>query len=475
MTLSHCWGSAEFLKLTAESVGQLSEGVYVSSLPQTFQDAAKIAKKLGVQYLWIDSLCIFQDSDEDWQREASMMGDVYKGALCNIAATASADSNGGCFRTREPRLLEPCIITTEYTNHANDEYHVQESEYLQKILHSGQPLLRRGWVVQERVLPSRILHFGEFQVFWECRTEDACETYPSGLLPRMYKTSDCLKRQSRLVINTNAHIQPGTQNFEIFCKDAYYFWWKIVETYSQCNLARAGDKLVAISGLAKEVYTALGRHDEYLAGLWRRNILSQLLWTCGSYETLGVRPEHYRAPTWSWASLDGNIHMPTTRDPNPNLYITLIDVKVGCLTENAFGQVENGCIRLRGPLLTVTFEEKPTEDPLPGFETHYDAFINGQQTGEHANPRMDVDGVITHPLHFMPFYVDTNPDGPFVIQGLLLQSTRRVKGEFRRCGIFDIYGEAMTLVGWPSWTGIQNQDWLEYEDTNGREYTISIR
>src|SRR2546429_7258411 len=110
------------------------------------------------------------------------------------------------------------------------------------------------------------------------RSEDACETYPSGLLPTMYNTSHCLKRQSWLASSINAHIQPGT-----LCQDAYSFWWKIIEIYSQCNLTRKEDKLVAISGLAKEVYTALGGHDEYLAGLWRRNLLSQLLWACISF------------------------------------------------------------------------------------------------------------------------------------------------------------------------------------------------
>lgn len=475
MTLSHCWGSAQFLKLTTGSVEQLSMGIYLSSLPQTFQDAAKIAKRLGVQYLWIDSLCIFQDSVEDWQRESSMMGDVYKGALCNIAATASADSSGGCFRKREPRLLEPCTITTGYTNHSNNEYHIRENDYLRNILHCRQPLFHRGWVVQERVLPPRVLHFGETQVFWECRTEDACETYPSGLLPTTYNTSDCLKRQNWLTSTTNAHTQPGTQNFQILCEDVYSFWWKIIVAYSQCNLTREEDKLVAISGLAKEVYTAFEGHNEYLAGLWRRNILYQLLWTCGSFSTLGVRPEHYRAPTWSWASLDGNIHKPTSRDPRPNLYVTLIDVQVDCSTENAFGQVKTGYIRLRGPLLTVTFEEKEADDPLEGQETYYDAFLNGQQTGENAQPRIDVDGVIAHPLHFMPFYADSNPEGPYVIRGLLLQSTGIAKGQFRRCGILNIFDKAMTLTGWPSWTSIQNQDWLEYEEANGSEYTISIR
>jgi hypothetical protein len=369
-------------------------------------------------------------------------------------------------------LVEPCIITTEYTDHFNNEYHIQQHNYLQNILYGDEPLLRRGWVVQELVLPPRVLHFGKRQVFWECRTENTCETYPLGLLPTMYNTSHCLKRQSRLAHNINARNQLGTHNFEMLYEDVYCYWWKIVETYSQCNLTREEDKLVAISGLAKEVYTALGGHDEYLAGLWRRNILSQLLWFIGGgWRTYGVRPERYRAPSWSWASIDGRISIPAHTNPtNLNFLVTLIDAHVDHSTENAFGQVKNGYIRLCGPLLTITFEEKEPDDEL--MDSEYDAFLNGQQT-EDVSPQMDVDGLIANHLHFMPFYVESSQNGPYALRGLLLQSTGKAKGQFRRCGVLILHDKAMA-TGWPSWTRIQNDNWLEYEEVTRNEYTISI-
>jgi hypothetical protein len=85
----------------------------------------------------------------------------------------------------------------------------------------------------------------------------------------------------------------------------------------------------------------------------------------------------------------------------------------------------------------MTFEEKDIEDPLEGQETHFDGFINGQRTGNHAQPRMDVDSVVALRLQFIPFYVDYN-EGPCHIQGLLLQSTGMAKGQFTRCSVFDI-------------------------------------
>jgi Heterokaryon incompatibility protein (HET) len=165
MTLSHCWGSAKFMTLTNESSQQLYRGVHISTLPRTFQDAAMIAKRLGVDYLWIDSLCIFQDSKEDWCKESSTMGDVYKGALCNIAASVSGDSNDGCTRHRDPRLITPCTVTTGFTDHINDQYHIRVGGALSAVLFANQPLFTRGWIVQERILSARVLHFGERQLF----------------------------------------------------------------------------------------------------------------------------------------------------------------------------------------------------------------------------------------------------------------------------------------------------------------------
>jgi hypothetical protein len=185
MTLSHCWGSAQFLKLTVETSQRLSEGVPLHELPQTFQEAVRVVKRFGVQFLWIDSLCIFQDSESDWQAEAATMADVYKGAFCNIAATASENSQEGLFRSRNPRDISCCVVTTHYTDHANDTYHLMQFDhrhhYIDRFLYSNQPLLTRGWVVQERLLAPRVLHFGKYEAFWECHEDIYSETYPHGV------------------------------------------------------------------------------------------------------------------------------------------------------------------------------------------------------------------------------------------------------------------------------------------------------
>jgi len=107
MILSHCWGNAKFFKLTPAWHGRLSNGVPNSLLANTFQDAMYVAEQSGASYIWIDSLCIIQDSLEDWHQESVTMCDFYKGSLCTIAAAASSSSEeGGILRTR-PAVYQP--------------------------------------------------------------------------------------------------------------------------------------------------------------------------------------------------------------------------------------------------------------------------------------------------------------------------------------------------------------------------------
>jgi hypothetical protein len=172
VTLSHCWGQNKIKRLLEENLDQMKKTIRVAELPKTFQDAIAVTRKLGIQYLWIDSLCIIQDNQEDWARESSIMGLIYKNGYCNIAAAAASDGTQGCFQQRDPLLAQPCRVTLDRelkrfglkTGLYNLVPHTLWEQGLSKA-----PLLKRGWVVQERVLARRVLHFGRNQLFWECQ------------------------------------------------------------------------------------------------------------------------------------------------------------------------------------------------------------------------------------------------------------------------------------------------------------------
>lgn len=117
------------------------------------------------------------------------------------------------------------------------------------------PLASRGWAVQERFLPRRTLHFTKQEVFWECHEMIVSETFPSEI-PLSIKLHILL--QKRLI-----------------CSE---IWTRIVREYSRCKLTLSRDRLVAISGLAR--LSAGESGDEYVAGMWRKDLELQLCWCC---------------------------------------------------------------------------------------------------------------------------------------------------------------------------------------------------
>ncbi|CCD49581.1 hypothetical protein BofuT4_P096890.1 [Botrytis cinerea T4] len=180
-TLSHCWGDSDILKLTISNLESFKAGISLEQLPKTFIEAIFVARKLSIPYIWIDSLCIIQDSDDDWQTESVSMEDVYGNSILNIMATVSKNSHEGLSRSRDPKMLELCpAIQSKWEDAENDLFYLFNKEIWNDRLYSG-PLLKRGWVLQERVLSPRSLHFCDSELLWECREMASCETYPAGL------------------------------------------------------------------------------------------------------------------------------------------------------------------------------------------------------------------------------------------------------------------------------------------------------
>lgn len=175
IALSHRWGQPGDHKESCayrcniDSLGSLLEGIDFTKLPKTFQDAVTVARRLEIQFLWIDSLCIIQDDPLDWQREAQEMQSVYSSAYFTIAATAAKDSSSGFLtveKTSQPTAVFHPALGLYFSQHIDDfKSYVEEAE-----------LNQRGWVLQERALSRRTLHFSSAQTFWECGQGIHCET-----------------------------------------------------------------------------------------------------------------------------------------------------------------------------------------------------------------------------------------------------------------------------------------------------------
>ena len=363
-TLSHCWGSSKLITLTSDSEAGLRQGIEISTLSRTFQEAVEVSRKLGVWYLWIDSICIFQDSRADWEKESAMMGEVYRNSACNIGATGSFNSDGGLFHDRNPGDILPLSFETNWSPETNiqgwgsdrfelnDNYTIFEKDFWNKELSSA-PLLSRGWVVQERLLCSRMLHFGTRQILWECLELDASEVYPNG------RPDQDLAKHNLSDSSTYKPLKPLVDSNSIADKPPesipwYHFgvWKKVIYLSAASNLTKSSDKLVALSGVAKSM---LVPQDQYLAGLWKTHIFGFLFWKVpDGRQSNGERSKRitpYVAPTWSWASLDAVIDYGFYS--LYAIFIKIIETHVELASSDPTGQVLSGFLRLTGPLFSL--------------------------------------------------------------------------------------------------------------------------
>ncbi|KAM5354641.1 hypothetical protein ACJ41O_001288 [Fusarium nematophilum] len=329
--MSYRWGSNDQSRLLTGNINTLCQGSPIAELPKTFRDAIVVARTLGVRYLWIDALCIIQDSQEDWEHESASMGSIYANALCNIAASASDGPDGGLFRQRDPDNLHLGYVRAAPLSDTRlQTYHLIDGVYSDWQLRHA-PLFRRGWVFQERMLAARVIYFAEEQVFWECCDAHNCEAFPAGI-PFATTSKDQLLRLLAEDVNATA-------------KHAVIREWNhAVQGYSQCQFTRDSDKLPAFAGIAS--YFGFVLRDDYVFGMWRPRIIDQLGYVVE--EPAMKRGLAYRAPSWSWASLDGPIMSPQAFEQQPpKERFTHISVEGDGL--------HLGQLRLRGVLTRATY------------------------------------------------------------------------------------------------------------------------
>ncbi|KAF7505280.1 hypothetical protein GJ744_001067 [Endocarpon pusillum] len=294
-----------------------------------------VARRFSIRYLWVDSLCIIQDSKEDWERESSTMRHVYANSSCNICATASSNPSEGLFRARQNNIIQPGLMIMKTDSTTNKYYIINNGYWDSQVTRTV--LNKRGWVFQERLLAPRILHFARHQLFWECFTENKCEVYPVGIpLHRPLK--------SFKPIFTEATQKEGALSMDALC-----LWHRLIKEYTNCALTRSSDRLAALAGLARLFQDATG--DEYLYGLWRSRLAESMHW-----QPLSPMTKHsceYLSPSWSWASGIGSV---TISAPDSH-FITVLDARSHSSSFDITGQLLRGFIKIKGPVVRATCVE----------------------------------------------------------------------------------------------------------------------
>jgi len=298
VALSHCWGRAsDHLQTTLDNLDEHTAKIDIASLSRTFQDAVAICQRLGVAYLWIDSLCIVQDDHEGKAAEIERMESIFQGATLTISAMSARDGRGGCWIPRE-RVFEIPINATQSVKLAfrrvrepSTEHAAFLTEFADEFLRTEYPLSTRKWALQERVLSRRVIHFTDSELVWECRTRSSCE---------------CRDLDNKRFRSTQQKVYDALNRPQPDRRELIREWLKLLEAYSRGDLTRETDALPAIAGLARK-FSDKGLGD-YFAGLWTNQLAKSLCWFSRPWANdlkENIRAATYVAPSWSWASIRG--------------------------------------------------------------------------------------------------------------------------------------------------------------------------
>lgn len=348
--LSYVWGPSQNNVTTAQNYAAYLKGIDIASLAKTIQDAIWVTRKLSVQYLWVDSLCIIQDSDSDKLHEIGRMDSIYGFAYVTIVAcnTSTCDESFLASTSGDPDN-ELNISELPFGSKGRVQLLAVESDSSPCFESKGRVIDKRAWTFQEQFMSQRMLLFTRYQLLWVCSKTNGQD---GGWIVK--ESQDISRRKIRTPDQAD--------------------WMKICAEYSGRALSDPLDKLPALSSIAS--YFSLLNEDRYAAGLWQSQLNEQLCWYTSS-SMASRRPEQWRAPSWSWASVEGVIEFEYIQKNPPIIRLPAVFSIVDCHThllspETPFGQVTSGFLKVRGRLLFPTVRLLPEDgiiDPTPAGKT----------------------------------------------------------------------------------------------------------
>ncbi|KAI0823231.1 heterokaryon incompatibility protein-domain-containing protein [Trametes gibbosa] len=383
LALSYVWGEDQPHKTTTANLSSYqTEGLDTLRLPQTIRDAIHIAHALGFQYLWLDTLCIIQDSDEDKRHELALMHRIYRDAFLTIVAASATKVSEGFLQERAmavphsefmetdlPDLAVPFICPPSSHNaptgsatddaptrrvgtvHLSPLFSSRAGE-IKPYNHSWEPISTRAWCLQEYLMSPRALLFTSQTLQFRCHT---ATQNVGGSFYHAAPPTPIVRGERRL---PDALFLPAPPPVGWHGSSArlvvYEAWLRVVQDYTRCALSYPADKLPACGALAAEFQRVL--RAEYVAGLWRDSLVNDLLWQAQISRDAEGSPRvrqavGYRAPSWSWAAVEGEVTMRLPgvgQDPLCEVVRCTVQLKDA---DVPFGQVVGGSIVLRAAVI----------------------------------------------------------------------------------------------------------------------------
>lgn len=364
VTLSHRWGKHQPAQLLRENLEILRQGVHMDYLPRLFQEAVAVTKRLKYRYLWIDSLCIVQDDWRDWNIQASKMADIYSNSQVCIAASDTEDGNCSFLTPSGVEKYKSYGIES-YLGLGGDETFVRKAihdhdwEYdpMTKIttgrIKNSSLLSKRTWAFQELLLGKRVLRFLARDVEFHCGhgTRCACRHYDYWCQPKPLESLMFNVASLRLPWVGCDEMSPYPSGPSADKWAPRDLWHVLVEKYSGLEVTKGTDVLPALSGIAKSCLLVRPKGEEYFAGIWRTTFVRDLMWTRANPRVdFKARPVAYRAPSWSWVSINERVCF-TQCDLCDVLLTDLVSADSNLKGDNVFGEIVGGHALLRGPVI----------------------------------------------------------------------------------------------------------------------------
>jgi len=367
LTLSHCWGAnmPSSAKTLASTLQDNLVSIPWEGLTQTFRDAVAMTERLGYTHIWIDSLCILQDSKADWEAEAAVMGQVYANCDLMLSADGAPEGSIGLFRSAQisskpwqPSGVDGTIL--DALRFAYIKHHRTFGQMVQMFVSPDEwaqlcPLNTRAWCYQEWRLAPRIIRFGMDELHWDCQRGGLCQCGAFGDIPFPTERAQMYNAETAAVFKSRMEKEQ--------------LWDQSITGYSERSLTVWTDRLPALSGLAKRFLprcldsttatleeTQFDKIDlgSYLAGLWFQYLSRGLCWSADYRPGIRVStPDRYVAPSWSWLSVSGQVQVITPKDFEP--VADVISAKCTPTSKiNTMGAISYGEVVLRAKVISLS-------------------------------------------------------------------------------------------------------------------------
>jgi hypothetical protein len=315
-TLSYCWGTEPSTKLTSSTLPLFEQALAMDSLDATVYDTISVIRGLGIEFLWIDALCIVQNDPHDKDLQMAKMRYIYEHSIVTLVTTHTSSVTQGFLSSRDVKYV-PVSFGGHSLSSIASYRQVPENLYLSKSGVTEEKVLAgpwsyRAWTMQEGLLPNRLLYYSSTEIVWKCCEATYFERGPidrsGGEVVRQIIDEGITDFwSSDLFTKTKSLRRYLSMQDSDYRHEEHRLWYEIVKEYSPRLLGKSSDRLIALSGLA-ETYATILVGDEYLAGLWRMDMIRGLLWRTPQAKLLGAVEAQcssrmtYAAPSWSWAS-----------------------------------------------------------------------------------------------------------------------------------------------------------------------------